>query len=95
MVTVAMRRMEMVKGVQSASLIEHIDLKKVSLLPNTAGAAFTADALRMARFAAAMDASHLKIEVTGDIQICGIKDPVLISIPFTRSKYAYKNKETE
>lgn len=75
MVTVAMRRMEVGKGVQSASLIEHIDLKKVALLPNTAGAAFTADALRMARLAAAMDATHLKIEVTGDIQTL-LPDPI-------------------
>ncbi|MFO1471421.1 MAG: thiazole synthase [Turneriella sp.] len=75
MVTVAMRRMEMGKSSPSASLTDHIDLKKITLLPNTAGAAFTADALRMARLAAAMDATHLKIEVTGDIQTL-LPDPV-------------------
>lgn len=78
MVTVAMRRMEMNAGAEtrsSASLLEFIDTGKIHLLPNTAGAAFTADALRMARLAAAMDATHLKIEVTGDIQTL-LPDPI-------------------
>lgn len=75
LVTVAMRRMEVGKDAQSTSLTNYIDLKKIALLPNTAGAAFTADALRMARLAAAMDATHLKIEVTGDIQTL-LPDPI-------------------
>lgn len=86
MVTVAMRRYETGKSAEarngltalaagSASLLDHIDTTKITLLPNTSGSAFAADALRQARIAAAMGNSHLKIEVTGDIQTL-LPDPL-------------------
>lgn len=86
MVTVALRRIETGKPVEmhngstalatgSTSLLEYIDTAKITLLPNTSGAAFSADALRQARIAAAMENTHLKIEVTGDIQTL-LPDPL-------------------
>lgn len=59
----------------NVSIIDHIDRTKVHLLPNTAGAAFARDALRMARIGAQMQCSHLKIEVTGDLQTL-LPDPL-------------------
>lgn len=74
MVTVALRRIE-VRNAPATPLTDFIDSQKITLLPNTAGAAFSADTLRYARIAAAMDATHLKIEVTGDIQTL-LPDPI-------------------
>jgi thiazole synthase len=82
MVTVALRRYE--GGAHSGarpgtiaeqSLLDFIDLSRITLLPNTSGSAFAADALRQARIAAAMGNTHLKVEVTGDIQTL-LPDPV-------------------
>jgi thiazole synthase len=77
MVTVALRRIEIPTAASSpsVSLIDHIDRKKITLLPNTSGAAFGADALRYARIAASMECTHLKIEVTGDLQTL-LPDPI-------------------
>ncbi len=75
MVTVALRRIEMGETNPAASLIDHIDISSISLLPNTSGAAFAADTLRLARIAAAMGNTHLKIEVTGDVQTL-LPDPI-------------------
>ena len=49
MVTVALRRIELNADSRSASLIDHVDTKSITLLPNTAGTAFAADTLRLAR----------------------------------------------
>jgi thiazole synthase len=82
MVTVALRRYE--GGISGASkpgtasvnsLLDFIDLKRIALLPNTSGSAFASEALRQARIAATMGNTHLKIEVTGDIQTL-LPDPL-------------------
>lgn len=86
MVTVALRRIETFRTGESSptsitaaggvkSILDFIDLKKITLLPNTSGSAFAADALRQARIASALGNTHLKIEVTGDIQTL-LPDPV-------------------
>lgn len=79
MVTVALRRINLTAGSaqpgDSASIIDHIDRQKITLLPNTSGVSFGADALRSARIAASMACTHLKIEVTGDLQTL-LPDPV-------------------
>lgn len=79
MVTVALRRMDLAHGSApqdaSASIVDHIDRQKITLLPNTSGVSFGADALRYARIAASMDCTHLKIEVTGDLQTL-LPDPI-------------------
>ncbi|MCX7631894.1 MAG: thiazole synthase [Turneriella sp.] len=73
MVTVALRRVELRQNQQP--LLDYIDLKKITLLPNTSGSAFAADALRQARLAAAMGNSHLKVEICGDVQTL-LPDPI-------------------
>lgn len=75
MVTVALRRIELNADSRSASLIDHVDTQNITLLPNTAGTAFAADTLRLARIAASMGNTHLKIEVTGDVQTL-LPDPI-------------------
>lgn len=72
MVTVAMRRIE---GEQAAPLTAFIDANKIALLPNTSGSATATETLRQARIAVQMQATHLKIEVTGDIQTL-LPDPI-------------------
>lgn len=74
MVTVALRRID--PGAQgNAQLADFIDTKKITLLPNTSGSATAGETLRQARLAASMNATHLKIEVTGDIQTL-LPDPI-------------------
>lgn len=75
MVTVALRRIETTVGATPSHLIDFIDTQKITLLPNTAGAAFAPDALRMARLAAQLENTHLKLEVTGDLQTL-LPDPI-------------------
>ena len=81
MVTVALRRMDLpaggltTDGKPAPTLIDYIDRTKIALLPNTAGAATAAEALRYARIAAQMECAHLKIEVTGDLQTL-LPDPI-------------------
>lgn len=81
MVTVALRRYEMASSsvtqpaARASALLDYIDQKRITLLPNTSGSAFAADALRQARIAAALGNTHLKIEVTGDIQTL-LPDPI-------------------
>ncbi|HRP68308.1 MAG TPA: thiazole synthase, partial [Turneriella sp.] len=79
MVTVALRRIDLTAAKtpqgKSTAIIDYIDRKKITLLPNTAGVSFAADALRYARIAAAMDCTHLKVEVTGDLTTL-LPDPI-------------------
>jgi len=73
MVTVAMRRIE--PGPDERVMLDFIDTKTIHLLPNTSGSGTAPEALKQARLAAAMQATHLKIEVTGDIQTL-LPDPI-------------------
>ncbi len=66
MVTVAIRRIDL-NAVKGESLLDFIDRKKITLLPNTA-ACFTAeDAIQTARLARqALETHWIKLEVIGD-----------------------------
>lgn len=65
MVTVAIRRVNL--DSKEPTLLDHIDLKKYKLLPNTAGCYTTEEALRTARLArAACNTDLIKLEVIGD-----------------------------
>ncbi|MBI2413461.1 MAG: thiazole synthase [Deltaproteobacteria bacterium] len=64
-VTVAVRRVNLDRSRES--LLDHIDLKKYTLLPNTAGCYTAEDAIRTARLAReALDTEFVKLEVLGD-----------------------------
>ena len=64
-VTVAVRRMDLEGG--DGGILEHLDLKRYTLLPNTAGARTAAEAVRLARLArAAAETNLIKLEVIGD-----------------------------
>lgn len=66
MVTVAIRYMNL-DDPQAGSVLDHIDLSKYHLLPNTAGATSLKQALRMARLAREATGSNwIKVEVIGD-----------------------------
>lgn len=66
MVTVAVGRVKL-DGKKEENLLEYIDRKRYTLLPNTAGAYSTEDALRIARLARAAGCGDLvKLEVLGD-----------------------------
>jgi thiazole synthase len=66
MVTVAVRRIN-VSDRSKESLLDHIDLKKYHLLPNTAGCYTAKDAIRTAMLAReALDTPWVKLEVLGD-----------------------------
>jgi thiazole synthase len=77
MVTVALRRIELPQSQLEAppSMLDYIDTQKIHFLPNTSGCAFAADTLRQARIAASMQSTHLKVEVTGDVQTL-LPDPI-------------------
>ena len=63
--TVAVRRVNLDRNKES--LLDHIDLKKYTLLPNTAGCYTAEEAIRTARLAReALDTDFLKLEVLGD-----------------------------
>jgi len=65
MVTVAVRRVNLDRTKES--LLDHIDLKKYMLLPNTAGCYTKEDAIRTAHLARAAGMSdYIKLEVIGD-----------------------------
>jgi thiazole synthase len=69
MVTVAIRYMNLdaLSDNDSTSLLDELDLTRYHLLPNTAGAYTTADAVKMARLArAATGTNWIKLEVIGD-----------------------------
>ncbi len=64
-VTVAVRRVNLDRG--SESMLDHIDARKYTLLPNTAGCYTAEDAVRTARMAReALDTAFVKLEVLGD-----------------------------
>ncbi|HET9847349.1 MAG TPA: sulfur carrier protein ThiS [Candidatus Dormibacteraeota bacterium] len=64
MITVAIRRLNLEGG---RSELEGIDLRRYTLLPNTAGATTAESAVRMARLARAAGMSDfIKVEVVGD-----------------------------
>lgn len=64
-VTVAVRRVNLDKT--GESMLNHIDPKKYTLLPNTAGCYTADDAIRTARLAReALDTNFVKLEVLGD-----------------------------
>jgi thiazole synthase len=66
MITVAVRRVNITDRSQP-SLLDFIDLKRFSILPNTAGCYTTEEAVRTARLAREVGLSHwVKIEVIGD-----------------------------
>ncbi len=66
LVTVAIRRISLERG-QGKSLLDHIDLKKHALLPNTAGCYTVQDAVLTARLAReALGTDLIKLEVIGD-----------------------------
>lgn len=65
-VTVAVRRVNITDN-RSDNLLDHLDLKKYKILPNTAGCYTVEDALRYARLAREAGVSDLiKLEVIGD-----------------------------
>ena len=65
LVTVAVRRVNLDRSKES--LLDHIDLKKYSILPNTAACYTADDAIRTARLAReALDTDLIKLEVIGD-----------------------------
>jgi len=68
MVTVAIRFMDLDGGANGqAGVLDHLDLARLRLLPNTAGAYTVADAVKMARLArAATGTNWIKLEVIGD-----------------------------
>jgi thiazole synthase len=64
-VTVAVRRVNLDRTQES--MLDHIDTKKFTLLPNTAGCYTAADAIRTARLAReALETEFVKLEVLGD-----------------------------
>jgi thiazole synthase len=66
MITVAIRRVNLTDRSQP-SLLDFIDLKKYSILPNTAGCFTTEEAVRTARLAREVGLSDwIKVEVIGD-----------------------------
>ena len=66
MITVAVRRVNITDRAQP-SLLDFIDLKKFSILPNTAGCYTTEEAVRTARLAREVGLSDwVKVEVIGD-----------------------------
>jgi thiazole synthase len=68
MVTVAIRFMDL-DGTSNGEggILDHLDLNRLRLLPNTAGAYTVEDAVRMARLArAATGTNWIKLEVIGD-----------------------------
>jgi len=66
MVTVAIRRIDL-SDRSKESFLDHIDLKRYHLLPNTAGCYTADDAIRTAMLAReALDTNWIKLEVIGD-----------------------------
>jgi len=67
MVTVAVRRVNLVRGTKEESLLDYIDTSKYFLLPNTAGCYTVDDAVRTARLGREAGLSNwVKLEVIGD-----------------------------
>lgn len=66
-VTVAVRRVNLDDKGKGESLLDHIDRKRYTLLPNTAGCYTADEAIRTARLGReALDTEFVKLEVIGD-----------------------------
>ncbi len=74
MVTIALRRIPLAQK-DRKGIIDYINLDKINLLPNTAGAHTAEEALRLAHIAISMGLKHLKIEVMGDSKSL-LADPI-------------------
>ncbi|MBE3572605.1 MAG: thiazole synthase [Moorella humiferrea] len=73
-VTVAVRRMNLQSP--GPSLLDYLDLDKITLLPNTAGATTVEEAVRLARLAREAGLSNMvKLEIIGDEETL-LPDPV-------------------
>jgi thiazole synthase len=65
MVTVAVRRVDLAR--RAPSLLDHVDVAKIALLPNTAGCFTADDAVRTARLGReSLGTDFVKLEVLGD-----------------------------
>jgi thiazole synthase len=74
-ITVAIRRVDM-KAPGHVGLMDHIDLNKYWLLPNTAGCATAEEAIRIARLSKAMGINNwIKLEVIPDPKFL-LPDPI-------------------
>lgn len=74
-VTVAIRRVDM-KAEGHVGIMDHIDLKKYWILPNTAGCATVDEVMRVARISKAMGLNNwLKLEVIPDAKYL-LPDPI-------------------
>ncbi len=72
-VTVALRRVDLS---QKETILDHLDRKKIVLLPNTAGCYTVEDALRISRLAREMlDTTLVKLEVIAD-PVTLLPDPI-------------------
>ena len=74
MVTVALGRVKL-DGREEENILNFIDAKKYTLLPNTAGAFNVEDALRIARLARAQGLNLIKLEVLFDAKTL-LPDPL-------------------
>jgi thiazole synthase len=74
MVTVALGRVKL-DGPEEENILNFIDPKKYTLLPNTAGAYNVEDALRIARLARAQGMNLIKLEVLADAKTL-LPDPI-------------------
>jgi thiazole synthase len=74
MVTVALGRVKL-DGPEEENILNFIDTKKYTLLPNTAGAYSVEDALRIARLARAQGMSLIKLEVLAEAKTL-LPDPL-------------------
>jgi thiazole synthase len=89
MVTLALRRVPVhLTGEQTANIVDFIDTKHITILPNTAGAHSAPEALRMAAMAVELGMKFLKVEVMGDVTTL-LPDPIetLKSVEGLRKKY--------
>jgi thiazole synthase len=74
-ITVALRRIDF-DDPQSRSVLDDVDWKKYTILPNTAGCKTAEEAIRIARMARAMELSHwVKLEVIPDPKYL-LPDPI-------------------
>jgi thiazole synthase len=74
-ITVALRRIDF-DDPQSRSVLDDVDWKKYTILPNTAGCKTAVEAIRIARMARAMELSHwVKLEVIPDPKYL-LPDPI-------------------
>ena len=68
MVTIAIRRMPLKPKERQKSILNYIDTKKITLLPNTSGISVAEEAYRLAKIVVQLGFKFLKIEVINDIK---------------------------